>query len=141
MSPRLPRPWEARRARTLEPGRSSVPGPPAELVARREELFRRFADLQWDLGGLIYERARRDAFRLEVINSRAAELQEVDAELGEVDRLLRLEEAGAAGTCSACGAPHSRGAGFCWQCGTPLRHGETVERAGPSAASGNGHVP
>lgn len=137
MSPRLPRPWERRVASSDTGGSSPLAGPPPELVSRREELFGRFADLQWDLGGLVYEMARRDAFRLEVINSRAAELQEVDAELGEVDRLLRLEEAGAAGTCSACGAPHSRGAGFCWHCGRPLRAGG-VEGAGPPAPNSNG---
>jgi hypothetical protein len=95
-------------------------GPPKELLERREELARRFAELQWDLGGLAYEMAARDHFRLDVIVRRAAELQEVDAELGEVERLLRLDDAGAAGSCSACGALHSRGAVFCWQCGTSL---------------------
>jgi zinc-ribbon domain len=105
--------------------RDALPGgPPPELVERREELFRRFAELQWDLGGLTYEMARRDHYRLEVLNRRAAELQEVDGELGEVDRLMRLADAGAAGACTSCGAPHSRGATFCWQCGTPLRGGE-----------------
>ena len=95
-------------------------GPPNELLERRDELSRRFAELQWDLGGLAYEMAIRDHFRLEVIVRRAAELQEVDAELGEVERLLRLDDAAAAGSCSSCGALHSRGAVFCWACGTNL---------------------
>jgi hypothetical protein len=100
------------------------------LVERREELSRRFAELQWDLGGLAYEMASRDHFRLDVIVRRAAELQEVDAELGEVERLLRLDEAGAAGSCPSCGALHSRGAVFCWQCGESL-----MDRV-PAAATG-----
>ncbi|MEA2413027.1 MAG: hypothetical protein QOC77_3588 [Thermoleophilaceae bacterium] len=106
-----------RRAVAAEPQSA---GPPRELLDRREELSRRFAELQWDLGGLAYEMASRDHFRLDVIVRRAAELQEVDAELGEVERLLRLDDAGAAGTCPSCGALHSRGAVFCWQCGANL---------------------
>lgn len=95
-------------------------GPAAELTARRDALAERFAQLQWDLGGLAYEMARRDHFRLDVLVRTAARLQEVDAELAEAERLLRLEEAAAAGSCPACGALHARGAVFCWQCGEPL---------------------
>ncbi len=51
---------------------------------------------------------------------RAAVLQEVDGELSEVERILRIEETGAAGQCASCGAPHSSGAAYCWQCGQPL---------------------
>ncbi len=104
------------------PDRGDLPGgPPPELLERRRELATRFSELQWNLGGLAYEMARRASYRLELLNRRAAELQEVDAELGELDRLLRLGDAGAAGTCTACGAPHSRDAVFCWSCGTALR--------------------
>jgi predicted RNA-binding Zn-ribbon protein involved in translation (DUF1610 family) len=95
-------------------------GPAAELTARRDALAERFAQLQWDLGGLAYEMARRDHFRLDVLVRTAARLQEVDAELAEAERLLRLEEAAAAGSCPACGALHARGAVFCWQCGESL---------------------
>lgn len=102
----------------------------AELLERRDALSRRFAELQWDLGGLAYEMASRDHFRLDVIVRRAAHLQEVDAELGEVERLLRLEEAGATGTCVSCGAMHSGGAVFCWQCGANL-----IERIPAAAAA------
>lgn len=95
-------------------------GPAAELTSRRDALAERFAQAQWDLGGLAYEMARRDHFRLDVLVRAAARLQEVDAELAEAERLLRLEEAAAAGSCPACGALHARGAVFCWQCGGPL---------------------
>ena len=98
-----------------------------ELQARGRELAARVAELHWDLGGLTYEMAIRDHFRLDVIVRRAAELQDVDAELGEVERLLRLDNAAAAGTCSSCGALHSRGAVFCWACGANL-----IERMPPS---------
>lgn len=91
-----------------------------ELRERRDRLAERFAELQWDLGGLAYEMAARDHFRLDVLVRVAARLQEVDAELAEVERLLRLDEAGAAGSCSSCGALYARGAVFCWQCGADL---------------------
>jgi len=76
--------------------------------------------MHWDLGGLAYEMAIRDHFRLDVLVRRAAMLQERDAELAEVERLLRMEDDGVAGHCPACSAPHSRGAVFCWQCGATL---------------------
>jgi hypothetical protein len=99
--------------------------PPAEdlsvdLPRRREQLAARVAELQWDLGGLVYEMVVRNSIDVGVIVKRAVLLQDADAELGEVDRILRVEQTGAAGTCGSCGAPHSTGATFCWQCGKPL---------------------
>jgi hypothetical protein len=91
-----------------------------DLKRRRDLLNGRVAELQWDLGGLVYEMATRDAINVEVIVRRAAELQTVDSELGEVERILRLEEHSTAGECASCGAPHSAGAAYCWQCGQPL---------------------
>src|ERR1700750_3473364 len=91
-----------------------------DLRRRRDQLTARVAELQFDLGGLVYEMAVRDQISVDVLVQRAAVLQEADAELGEVERILRLEETGMAGTCANCGAPHSVGASFCWQCGQPL---------------------
>ena len=91
-----------------------------DLKRRRDQLTARVAELQWDLGGLVYEMAIRNRIRVEVLVQRAAVLQEADAELGEVERILRLEETGTAGACANCGAPHSVGASFCWQCGQSL---------------------
>jgi hypothetical protein len=91
-----------------------------DLARRRDELTARLAELQWDLGGLVYEMAIRDHIRIDVLVRRAAILQDVDAELGEVERILRMEDTGTAGSCSSCGAPHSSGAVYCWQCGQPL---------------------
>ena len=98
------------------------------LRRRRRELAEQVLELHWDLGGLAYEMAIRDHFRLDVLVRRAALLQERDGELAEVERLLRLEDDASAGTCPNCAAPHSRGAVFCWQCGSTL-----MERA-PSSA-------
>lgn len=94
------------------------------LVKRREELSRNFAELQWDLGGIAYEMARRDHYRLEVLNAQAAKLQEVDAELGQIERMVKLDEAGAAGSCPYCGALQARGASFCWRCGKDVKPAE-----------------
>jgi zinc-ribbon domain len=101
-----------------------------DLKRRRDQLTARVAELQWDLGGLVYEMAVRDQIHADVLVKRAAVLQEADAELGEIERILKLEETGMAGTCPHCGSPHSTGASFCWQCGRPL--------LAQSPAAGNG---
>lgn len=94
--------------------------PVVDLKRRREQLVARVAELQWDLGGLVYEMISRNSINVEVIVKRAVPLQDADAELSEVERILRMEETGTAGACTSCGAPHSSGATFCWQCGKPL---------------------
>jgi hypothetical protein len=102
-----------------------------DLKRRREQLVARVAELQWDLGGLTYEMAIRNSIRVEILVMRAAELQDADAELNEVERILRMEESATAGSCPSCGAPHSSGATFCWQCGKPLLEqvsGDTILR-------------
>src|SRR5271154_1130016 len=106
---------------------STPPAPPtpedggrSELRRRRDLLAEQVTELHWDLGGLAYEMAIRDHFRLDVLVRRAAALQECDAELAEVERLLRMEQGGVAGVCPGCAAPHSRGAVYCWQCGATL---------------------
>jgi hypothetical protein len=102
------------------PSRDSESQGRSELGRRRDALAAQVTELHWDLGGLAYEMAIRDHFRLDVLVRRAALLQERDAELAELERMLRLEESASAGSCPGCGAPHSRGAAFCWQCGTTL---------------------
>jgi len=103
----------------------------ADLKQRRDRLADQLAELQWDLGGVAYEMAIRDHFRLDVLARQAAKLQQVDAELAEVERMLRLEDASAAGACGACGALYARGSVFCWQCGKDLMDrgpvGETTQ--------------
>jgi hypothetical protein len=124
----------ARRA----PTPAAAPGGPSsnagaersDLRRRRDVLAAEVTELHWDLGGLAYEMAIRDHFRLDVLVRRAAVLQERDAELAEVERLLRMEESGAAGSCPNCAAPHSRGALFCWQCGATL-----MERSAASSVA------
>jgi hypothetical protein len=95
-------------------------GSVVDLKRRHDQLKARVAELQWDLGGLVYEMAIRDRIRVDVLVRRAAALQNAEAELGEVERILRLEETSTAGQCTSCEAPHSVGAAYCWQCGQPL---------------------
>jgi chorismate mutase len=107
--------------------RPTLDGSLAELRRRRYELAERVAELTWDLGGLTYEMAIRDHYRLDVLARRAADLQQADAQLAEVQRLLSGAEGGVHGQCRSCGAAHSRGASFCWHCGAGL-----LEEARPS---------
>jgi hypothetical protein len=123
---RLPRSSSRGNPRQLSGSDAGAFGtPPSEgglvdLTRRYEELGTRVAELQWDLGGLVYEMAIRDRIRVDVLVRRAAALQSADAELSEVQRILRLEQSATAGECASCGAPHSTGATYCWQCGQPL---------------------
>jgi hypothetical protein len=109
-------PWR----RAPEP--AVVPGPSPQRAALEDER-RRLAELvaesTWDLGGLVYEMAVRDHFRVDVLTQRAAGLQRLDARLSEVERLVADHE-GIAGHCRFCGAPHGRSAEFCWSCGERL---------------------
>lgn len=94
---------------------------PADLVAERDRLTEQFALMQSELGGLFYEMAVRDHVQLDVLVARAAELQRVDAQLAQVELLLRSgREHALGGHCRECGAPFARGAGYCSQCGTAL---------------------
>lgn len=114
----------------LPPGGGQAQGP-AELAERRDALARELAEVQFDLGGLAYEMAIRDHFRLDVLARQAARLQALDAKLGEVEHLLRLDTTGAAGACPQCGTLYARGALFCSQCAFQLV--ATAVAAGPGA--------
>ncbi len=103
-----------------------------DLKRRRDALTARVAELQWDLGGLVYEMAIRNNLRVEVLVKRAAALQDVDAELSEIERILHLDQTGSAGACPSCGAPHSSGAAYCWQCGQPI-----LEQVSSDAVAGS----
>jgi hypothetical protein len=106
----------------------------SDLQEKRDELARELAELQWDLGGLAYEMAIRDHFRLDVLMRQAGKLQEVDARLGEVEHLLRLDTTGAAGACPRCGTLYARGALFCSQCAFQLVGVQTVGAPAGTAA-------
>lgn len=91
-----------------------------DLVAQRDRLLEKFTVMQADLGGAFYEMAIRDHVRLDVLTRKAAELQQVDAELLAVERELELERTDAAGHCPTCNSPFGRADRFCPQCGSAL---------------------
>lgn len=91
-----------------------------ELDDRADRLREKFAEMQWNLGGLVYEMAARNYFRLEVLREQAALLQQVDSELGETTRLSSIEQASAGGDCPKCGSLFGKGSFFCWNCGFEL---------------------
>jgi zinc-ribbon domain len=103
----------------------SHPGPAApkpvnrELLAERDRLLEKFTIMQADLGGAFYEMAIRDHVKLDVLTRKAAELQRLDVELGELEQRLELERS-AVGACGNCGAAYEPGAQFCSQCGERL---------------------
>lgn len=128
----------ARRAAAAapEPGK----GRDSELIAQRDRLAERFTMMQADLGGVFYEMAVRDHVRMDVLTRKAAELQRVDAELAEVERLLRGYDGPPAGACPTCAAPHGAVAQFCSRCGASLKGTPTASAESPAsgAASSNG---
>jgi zinc-ribbon domain len=91
-----------------------------ELVAERDRLLEKFTVMQADLGGAFYEMAIRDHVKLDVLTRKAAELQRVDIELGQVEEALQQLGAQANGECSSCGTPYEPGARFCSRCGNQL---------------------
>ena len=102
------------------PGTHPTESQVIDLERRRDTLKARVAEMQWDLGGLVYEMAIRDRIHVDVLVKRAALLQDADSELAEIERILRLEHSATAGACASCEAPHSTGASYCWQCGQPI---------------------
>ncbi|WP_210492511.1 hypothetical protein [Patulibacter sp. SYSU D01012] len=106
----------------------------AALEEERRRLAEQVAERTWDLGGLVYEMAVRDHFRVDVLSRRAAELQRLDAQLSEVERLVADHE-GIAGHCRFCGSPHGRSAEYCWSCGERL-----IARGVPTTIEGSATV-
>ena len=104
-----------------QPPRVPSPAPvDPELLAQRDRLTERFAMMQSELGGLFYEMAIRDHVRLEILMQKAAELQRLDAELGQLELLIEGGAPTIGGSCSKCGAVYAPGAAYCAQCANPL---------------------
>jgi hypothetical protein len=120
--PGTPPPGQPPAAPAGQPPGAATPAAAAdgELAAQRDRLIERFAIMQCELGGLFYEMAIRDHVRMDVLVERAAALQRLDAELGQIERMLETGSSTAGGTCPSCGAIYARGAAFCAQCAHPL---------------------
>src|SRR4051794_35766545 len=91
-----------------------------ELVAERDRLLQKFTVMQADLGGVFYEMAIRDHVKLDVLTRKAAELQRIDIELGQVEEALAKASSQSTGDCPNCGATSQSGARFCSRCGNEL---------------------
>jgi hypothetical protein len=111
-----------RRKRAPASSEDPAAPPPTDpaLIAQRDRLVERFAHMQSELGGLFYEMAIRDHVRMEVLIPKAAELQRLDAELAQLERMIDSGSSSLGGHCPACGAPYALGAAFCAQCAHPL---------------------
>ena len=76
-----------------------------------------------DLGGLVLELVRRDAFREDLVYEQCSELLGIDERIQELDALLAsatsVRRKPPAARCS-CGAPILWGSHFCANCGRPV---------------------
>jgi hypothetical protein len=117
--PKLKRPSSNGSARTAK--KNGKPEPNRELIAERDRLLEKFTVMQADLGGAFYEMAIRDHVKMDVLTRKAAELQRLDIELGEVEEALELERSDSTGACANCGTEYQPGARFCSNCGEELK--------------------
>jgi hypothetical protein len=98
-----------------------APDPEArELIAERDRLLEKFTVMQADLGGAFYEMAIRDHVKMDVLTRKAAELQRLDVELGELEEKLEALGPASTGACPSCGTEFEPGSKFCSECGTEL---------------------
>ena len=76
-----------------------------------------------DLGGLVLEMVRRDAFREDLVYEQCSELMGIDERIQELDALLATATAvrrTPPGARCTCGAPILWGSHFCANCGRPV---------------------
>jgi hypothetical protein len=114
-------------------------------VRRRARFLRRARELALrDLGGLVYEAARRDQDGTKLVQEKVvhlgvidSELRALEAELGAPRGETVLREPGVGGTCPRCGEMHASDAHFCSRCAldlTALPAPEPAEAAAPAAS-------
>jgi hypothetical protein len=108
------------------------PLPPAGRRRRdRRALIRVREQRVRDLGGLVLEMVRREAFREDLVYEQCSELIGIEERIQELDALLATATAvrrtPPAARCS-CGAPILWGSHFCANCGRPVA-GDTEGQA------------
>ena len=110
--------------------------PPSRLRRERRTLLRVREERIRDLGGLVLEMYRRQAFRQDLVDEQCAELVSIEDRLRELDALLAVSvsarRAAPAARCE-CGAPILWGSHFCANCGRPV--GEQPVVACPSCGN------
>jgi hypothetical protein len=114
------KPLLRKRPAAADPDLEPMAAADGELLAQRDRLVERFAVMQSELGGLFYEMAIREHIRMEVLMPKAAELQRLDSELGQLQRMIDSGVSSIGGSCPACGGVYAPGAGFCAHCGSAL---------------------
>ena len=120
--PKIQAPKLARPTRNGKAAKKSGAAPEnRELIVERDRLLEKFTVMQADLGGAFYEMAIRDHVKMDVLTRKAAELQRLDIELGEVEEALELQRSDSTGACANCGAEFAPGARFCSNCGQELK--------------------
>jgi hypothetical protein len=119
--PKVQAPKLARPSRNGKSGKKGgAPPENRELIAERDRLLEKFTVMQADLGGAFYEMAIRDHVKMDVLTRKAAELQRLDIELGEVEEALALQRSDSTGACANCGTEYQPGARFCSSCGQEI---------------------
>jgi DNA-directed RNA polymerase subunit RPC12/RpoP len=114
------------------------PLPPAGRLRRDRRALVRLRDQRIrDLGGLVLEMVRRDAFREDLVYEQCAELFSTEDRIQELDALLAtataIRRTARSARCN-CGAPILWGSHFCANCGRAVAAGEDVVTC-PSCAS------
>jgi hypothetical protein len=117
---RVPKPAVRLYAPKIKPPKASIDPEARELIAERDRLLEKFTVMQADLGGAFYEMAIRDHVKLDVLTRKAAELQRLDVELGELEETIEALGPQSTGACSQCGTEFDPGAKFCSNCGAEL---------------------
>lgn len=114
------------------PARRPLPAP-SRLRRERRTLLRVREERIRDLGGLVLEMHRRQAFRQDLVDDQCAELVSLEDRLHELDALLDVavnaRRAAPAARCE-CGAPILWGSHFCANCGRAVGEQPVVACAG-----------
>jgi hypothetical protein len=96
--------------------------PPGTIRRERRALLRTREEQLRDLGGLMLEMYRREAFRQDLLLDKCRDITALEERLQELDSMLAAATAarrpGSAPRC-ACGAPILWGSHFCSNCGRP----------------------
>jgi uncharacterized protein YjiS (DUF1127 family) len=128
-----------RRAATADGAPAGAPRrplpPAAQLRRERRGLLRLREERIRDLGGLVLEMHRQEAFREELVYERCADLAALEDRLSELDAILSAASAprrSSRGARCECGAPLLWGSHFCANCG------RTVGDAPPVACASCG---
>jgi uncharacterized protein YjiS (DUF1127 family) len=118
-------PFRSRRRAAAADGASAAaprrpPPPAAQLRRERRALLRLREERIRDLGGLVLEMHRQEAFREELVYERCADLAALEDRLSELDSILSAASAprrSSRGARCECGAPVLWGSHFCANCG------------------------